>query len=297
MSEIKEKIQKVADEKYSGSYRFFKNKNLQSILTNEEYSEILQTVPPDLHFPVSLMVHCYMSNVHQVPKCACGNVVPFNTSKKEFAIYCSNKCKWDDNDRIQEVKRATNIEKYGAINILSSEYGMNKARNTLLKKYGVDNPYNWKNTFKTEEVTNDWDDTGEEYSKDVLEPNQVVHFKTEDGTPYIWYAKQNRYNDKYWEIAFGVVEKDKGDGSFETNIEKTGKGNAFRIFATVIDITNYFVEYDGDNYEVQNLTFSSKGQNRTSLYKKYLVPRIENFEISHEQQNGEETEIHLQRNF
>jgi hypothetical protein len=103
----------------------------------------------------------------------------------------------------------------------------------------LDNPYPWKNTFKTEEVTNDWDDTGEEYSKDVLEPSQVVHFKTEDGTPYIWYAKQNRYNDEYWEIAFGVVEKDKGDGSFETNIEKTGKGNAFRIFATVIEITNY----------------------------------------------------------
>ena len=94
-----------------------------------------------------------------------------------------------------------------------------------------------------------------------------------------------------------MVEKDKGDGSFETNIEKTGKGNAFRIFATVIEITNYFVEYDGDNYEVQNLTISSKGNNRTSLYKKYLIPRIENFDISHEQQNGEETEIHLQRNF
>jgi hypothetical protein len=167
----------------------------------------------------------------------------------------------------------------------------------FLIRESLDNPYNWKNTFKTSEVIDDWDDSGEEYPKDVLDPVQIIHFKTDDGIPYIWYAKQNRYNDKYWEISFGVVKNQKDDGGYETDIGVTGTGNAFRIFATVIEITNYFVEYDGDNYEVQNLTFSSKGQNRTSLYKKYLVPRIENFEISHEQQNGDETEIQLQRTF
>jgi hypothetical protein len=161
----------------------------------------------------------------------------------------------------------------------------------------LDNPYPWKHTFKTSEVINDWDDSGDEYSKDVLDPVQIIHFKTEDGTPYIWYAKQNLYNDKYWEIAFGLVKNQKDNGGYETEIGVTGTGNAFRIFATVIEITNYFVEYDGDNYDVQALTFSSKGQNRTSLYKKYLVPRIEGFDISHEQNSGDETEIHLSRNF
>jgi len=161
----------------------------------------------------------------------------------------------------------------------------------------LDNPYPWKNTFKTEEVVDDWDDSGEEYAKDVLSPVQIIHFKTDEGVPYIWYAKQNRYDDKTWEIAFGLVKETKENGEYKTNIEKTGTGNAFRVFATVIEITNYFIEYDADNYEVQNLTFSSKGNNRTSLYKKYLVPKIENFKISYEQQNGEETEIHLSRIF
>ena len=160
-----------------------------------------------------------------------------------------------------------------------------------------DNPYRWKNTFKTEEVVYDWDDSGEEYPKNILQPVQTIHFKTDDGIPYIWYAKQNRHNDKYWEIAFGLVEEDRGDGSYKTNIEKTGSGNAFRVFATIIEITNSFIEYDGDNFEVQNLTISSKGNNRTSLYKKYIIPRIENFKISNEQKNGDETEIHLQRDF
>jgi len=158
----------------------------------------------------------------------------------------------------------------------------------------LDNPYSWKNTFQTEEIVNDWDDSGDEYAKDVLQPVQIIRFKTDTGIPYIWYAKQNRYNDQYWEIAFGVVEKDNGNGSFTTNIEKTGSGNAFRVFATVIEITNSFIEFD-DNYEVRNLTISSKGNNRTSLYKKHLIPRIENFEISHEDVEGDTTTIHLDR--
>lgn len=161
----------------------------------------------------------------------------------------------------------------------------------------LDNPYSWRTQFKTEEITDDWDETGEEYPKDILTPVQIIHFKTDDGVPYIWYVKQNRYDNTVWEVAFGVVEKEKENGGYETNIEKTGSGNAFRVFATVIEITNYFIEYDGDNYEVITLVISSKGSNRTSLYKKYLIPRIENFNISHEQQNGDETEIHLMREF
>ena len=161
----------------------------------------------------------------------------------------------------------------------------------------LDNPYRWKHSFKTEEVTEDWDDTGEEYSKNILEPVQIIHFQTDDGIPYIWYAKQDRYYNTYWEIAFGMVEDAKPDGSYKTNIEKTGSGNAFRVFATVIEITNSFIEYDEDNYEVRNLKIKSKGNNRTSLYKKYLIPRIENFVISDERREGDETEIHLQRKF
>jgi len=160
-----------------------------------------------------------------------------------------------------------------------------------------DNPYSWKNTFKTEDVTSDWDETGEEYSKNILSPVQIIHFQSDDGIPYIWYAKANRYDHKNWEIAFGVVKDIKPDGSYRTNIEKTGTGNAFRVFATVIEITNSFIETDEDNYDVQTLTVKSKGDNRTSLYKKYIIPRIENFQISNENRDGDETEIHLQRKF
>jgi hypothetical protein len=165
----------------------------------------------------------------------------------------------------------------------------------FLIEESLDNPYRWKGNFETTSVTDDWDDDGEEYPKDIFNPVQIIHFQTDDGIPYIWYAKQNIHNDQYWEIAFGVVKNKKENGGYETDIEKTGTGNAFRVFATVIEITNAFIDYD-ENYEISHLTFSSKGHNRTSLYKKYLVPRIEHFEISHEGSSGEdETEIHLQR--
>lgn len=168
-------------------------------------------------------------------------------------------------------------------------------KDVFLVVESLDNPFRWKGDFKTSDAIADWDDDGEEYSRDILNPVQIIHFQTDDGIPYIWYAKQNRYNDNYWEIAFGVVKKEKDDGGFETDITKTGTGNSFRVFATVIDITNYFIEFD-ENNEIHYLTFTSKGNNRTKLYKKYLVPRIDKFEISYEGSSGEdETEIHLQR--
>jgi hypothetical protein len=46
----------------------------------------------------------------------------------------------------------------------------------------------------------------------------------------------------------------------------------------VIEIINQFIEFD-DNNEIRLLTFTSKGANRTKLYKKRLVPMIQNFEL------------------
>jgi hypothetical protein len=166
---------------------------------------------------------------------------------------------------------------------------------SYILRESLDNPYNWTGDFKTSIETQDWDDTGEEYDKDVLNPVQIIRFKTDGGIPYVWYARQNRYNDVYWEIAFGV-ETSNDEDIVKLNIDKTGTGNAFRIFTTVLDIINSFIEFD-ENYEVQYLTFTSVGDNRTRLYKKYLIPKIEGFEIEYENKSGDETEIHLMRNF
>jgi hypothetical protein len=76
----------------------------------------------------------------------------------------------------------------------------------------------------------------------------------------------------------------------------TGTGNAFRIFATVIDIINSFIEFDDDFGEIQRILFTAKGDNRTKLYINRIVPRIEKFEVEDIRNNLGETEILLIRN-
>ena len=112
-----------------------------------------------------------------------------------------------------------------------------------------------------------------------MSPVQIIRFKTDDGIDYMWYAKQSRYVDTTWEIAFGVHEGVESDGTNKLNIGLTKTGDALKIFATVIDITNSFVEFDDDNHEILHLTMTAKENNRANLYVKRFVPLIEKFKL------------------
>ena len=156
-----------------------------------------------------------------------------------------------------------------------------------------DTPYRFSPNFETETVE---DEEEEGYTKEVFTPVQIVKFKTDDGTQFIWYARQDRYSNVSWEIAFGIPN-DKSEsekGSYRLDLELTNKGNAFRIFSTILDITNYFIEQD-ENWEIQHINFSSKGDKRTEFYLKYLVPRIQKFKLESTRKEGDETFIYLER--
>jgi len=137
---MKDKIKKYVDENYKGSLRFVKegvlnkiDKNCIKIMKEAVYDETLYT-------PLSLLTYCYLNDIFKHPKCKmCSELVKFNTTKKEFAIYCSNKCRLQDINSVQDKKRQTNIKRYGATNVLASEYGKQKAKETCFEKYGVDN--------------------------------------------------------------------------------------------------------------------------------------------------------------
>lgn len=139
VDEIKEKIQTLADNRYGGGYRHIKPKLLLSLIGKEGVDVLYSKIDPELHTPYSLAIYCFMNDIKHSPTCPCGTKTKFNTTTKEFSIYCSNKCKWENNDKIQEAKRKTCLAKYGSINVLSSEYGKEKSKNTQLEKYGVEN--------------------------------------------------------------------------------------------------------------------------------------------------------------
>lgn len=136
---IKEKILKHSGKYYKGSLRFYKPKLLMHVIGDENFNYIKNLIDKELHNPTSLLLHCFLNDIYKTPKCHCGNLNKFNTTKKKFSKYCSNKCKWKDNENIQKRKRETCLNKYGAINVLASDHGKIKAKTTLLKKYGVEN--------------------------------------------------------------------------------------------------------------------------------------------------------------
>lgn len=149
---------------------------------------------------------------------------------------------------------------------------------TYFLSESFDNPYRYRNAFSTTPMEKTDDETGETYMDEVLTPVQIIRFRTDAGIPYLWYARQSRYDDSVWEIAFGVETGEDIRGETKLDIELTKGGDAFRVLATVINIINQFIEFD-ENREIRLLTFTSKGANRTKLYKKRLVPMIENFEL------------------
>lgn len=161
----------------------------------------------------------------------------------------------------------------------------------------LDYPFKYRCAFKTEPIESedeDEDTPGEVYTKDVLLPVQIVHFKTTNGTNYLWYAKQDRYDDTNWNIAFGVTTKQDDSGKYHLDIGVTGTGDVFRILSTVVSITNDFINYD-EGGEIQRLNFSAKEKNRANLYVKRLVPKIENFQLEDVRDDYGETLISMIR--
>jgi hypothetical protein len=168
-----------------------------------------------------------------------------------------------------------------------------KSFETYFFSESLNAPYRYKNTFSYESVEKE-DDDGNVYMEDVFEPVQIIRFTTENGTPYLWYARQSRYDDSVWDIAFGVETGKDIRGNSELDITVTKTGDAFRVFATAIEILNDFIELD-ENYEIRLITFTSKGDNRTRLYAKRFIPMINNFELDLMSTEGDETKFILSR--
>lgn len=162
-----------------------------------------------------------------------------------------------------------------------------------------DDPYKYNSDFKTEEDPDYYDmDIDETYSKDVLVNPQLIYFNTDDNIKYLWYAKQNHFDEFTWHIAFGKVNEsvEKNDtDELTVDISITGDKKAFRVFATVIAITNDFVEFAGN--DVRTLTFTSEEESRTKLYKRILKQQdiIDNFKLDSTQEIHGETHFNLKR--
>ena len=144
----------------------------------------------------------------------------------------------------------------------------------------LDDPYKVKWNFTYDQIEVE-DDEGDHYFKYLFTPTQIIKFTTDEGIEYLWYARQSYHNDSFWTIAFGTYQgkDDRGTHKLDINLTKNTK-NPLRVFATVVDIINRFIELD-EEQSIQYLQFESEGDKRTKLYLKRLLPRIDHFAVDH----------------
>lgn len=145
---MRERIQEFIDQKYKGSLRFLKDKLFIKTFGQINYKSVIDyTNFLDPSQPFSHRVYCYLNNISSIPKCkTCKNNTNYNTNTG-YQIYCSNTCRFADNDTIQNKKRKTNLEKYGSTNVLASKHGKDLSTVTHLKKYG-ETHYNKTQSYK-----------------------------------------------------------------------------------------------------------------------------------------------------
>lgn len=134
---MRDQIQSYISTKYNGSLRFIKEKMFINQFGTECYNNILLKTG-FITKPFSLKLYCWLNNITSHPICkSCTNHVKYN-SNTGWQTYCSNECRFKDMSHIQTIKKKTNLEKYGATNVLASELGKQKAKQTHLTKYGVE---------------------------------------------------------------------------------------------------------------------------------------------------------------
>lgn len=140
MNEFRTNIKDFLNSKYSGSYRFIKDKMFitQFGLSNYEFIIKETSFLDGSDYSFSVRVRSYVENISIWPECiVCGKRTIFN-SNNGWQSTCSRSCHMKSPIRMNKLKN-TNLMKYGTTNFLASEEGKSKIKETNLKKYGVDN--------------------------------------------------------------------------------------------------------------------------------------------------------------
>ncbi len=83
-------------------------------------------------------VYRVMNNIKEVPICKCGKNLNFINYSNGYREYCSIKC-MSNSDKVKEKSRKTNRLKRGTDYPLQSKQVRDKAKKTLIGRYGVDN--------------------------------------------------------------------------------------------------------------------------------------------------------------
>jgi hypothetical protein len=136
---IKHELSKYIEEKHKGTCRKITPKEIINIVCKDSIIKIKQILPIELQMSFPIMIHCFINDIRDIPKCFCGEILPFNNSDFRFAKYCCNKCRFENAEETVKIRQETNLEKYGKTNYLATSEGKKKIEETSMLKYGVKN--------------------------------------------------------------------------------------------------------------------------------------------------------------
>lgn len=109
----------------------------RKVITNEHVEQVMtdtKNLPND--WSVNQRAWHYLFPEYTIPSCkVCNKPVMF--LKKEYSKWCSRVCAGNDPE-VQEKKLVTNEQKYGNRYVQQTEEFINKRKESLLEKYGVD---------------------------------------------------------------------------------------------------------------------------------------------------------------
>lgn len=86
-------------------------------------------------------LYWFYNDLKERPKCPiCGNITKFQNFCQGYREFCSNKCLSKSTD-IKSRRKQTVLKKYGVDNVFKSTTIKNKQKKTVLERYGVDNVF------------------------------------------------------------------------------------------------------------------------------------------------------------
>ena len=230
---------KYVSRRFNKNYINRENKNVYDYLINR-FNDI------DENTTLKEIVYRIEHHIEIIPKCPiCGNRIPY-TSK--YGTYCSKKCQkspegykfW--NNKAKE----TMLKRYGVKNTLESKEFRDKIKNNMIEKYGVDN------CFKLESVKQKIRQTNlEKYGNECAQKSDKVRNKIRD-----------TFNEKYYSGTeeANKLKEIKMQKSKDTMMKHYGVEHALQNK----DIMNYVKEKN-----IQNFGYASPLQNKEIREKCY----------------------------
>lgn len=204
---------------------------------------------------IKIRIHCLMQQLTQQPTCkTCGVDVKMREDGRyryTFPDYCSSKC-FSQVKEIKKKRAATNKKKYGHDNVLASQHGKNKTKQTNLKRYGVEHTFEKDSPVREQANQTKLDRYG------TIHPTQVDQIKQK-----VKQTNMDRYGVQH------TFEKDSPirEQIKQTNLERYGHENVFGSEHGKQKIKQTMKErYGVDNISKHSTTKLKKKQTSISNY-------------------------------